>query len=117
MLKVWTHNPTFKGIPIVFTEDNYSDQGNNVTAYEAAYMVDLFTWLHNHTSYGIAASSPIRVQWYRGVDDGEKDGGNNLMTLGLYAQSGGAGSVKLVDDGDPNQAGITYCPHVPQLRS
>jgi len=75
-------------IKVVFTEDNYesSDCLNN-DGCEGTYMVDLFTWLHDHNSYDNAAISPLIVAWFTGVDFSYYDGRTKQTVnrpLGLY---------------------------------
>ncbi len=83
------------GIPVVFTEDNWSTNltpnsigntnckpgGSTPTSQadirqaeatcEGAYLVDLATWLTHHpsdsNSYRVYGSSPIRIAWFRGL--------------------------------------------------
>lgn len=48
----------FPGLPVVFTEDDWSTQPNgethcgNVNGCEGTYLVDLFTWLNDHNCVG-----------------------------------------------------------------
>lgn len=90
----WTSQ--YASVPLIFTEDNWNDQppGQN-EALIGSYMVDLFTWLYDKPAVGTgsfadAASSPIRVAWYR-TNDAD-------TPLGIYY--GG---------GTPKNVTIPYC--------
>jgi len=86
MLNTWLNS--LSGEPVIFTEDNWTSNGTTTPncglddGCQGTYLTDLFTWLKDH-GYANPGSSPIRVMWYRGADDGS--GGH---TLGIYTPSG-----------------------------
>jgi len=86
MLNTWLNS--LSGEPVIFTEDNWTSNGavtpdcSQDDGCDGTYLVDLFTWLKDH-GYTNSGSSPIRVMWYRGADDGS--GGH---TLGIYTPNG-----------------------------
>lgn len=88
MLVLWMNNtPGLSGIPFIFTEENfytdprYSSDPNQpasdeiVRNSEARFLVDLVSWLNDHTAssgspaFG-SSSSLLRVMWYSGADGG-----------------------------------------------
>lgn len=84
-----------QGLPVVFTEINFSPARDNSTRPQdqqnwandsGSYLVDLFTYLYDHNFFTggntrAASMSPLRVAWFRGADAP----GNEL---GLYTQNG-----------------------------
>ncbi len=99
MYQLW--EGLFSGMPLVFTEDNWSDHPadhingctgtscnptcSDSSGCEGAYLVDLFTWLTDH---GVSESnSNVRVLVYRGAD---KD-----VTLGIYQINGNEKTVNI----------------------
>ncbi len=94
MINLWS-NTYFPNLPLVFTEDNWSDQpcthsstcGTDckvsIVTCEGTYLVDLFTWLQDK-SYTEAATSSLRLTWFRGNDVPGSAGG----PLGVWDYSG-----------------------------
>jgi len=106
MLSFWTS--WFPGLPVVFTEDDWSTQPNsersrgNVNGCEGTYLVDLFTWLYDHNCAGSQCdntSSPVRVMWMRGADAD--------LPLGIYTPNGGEKSIglRVCSNGGINNSG------------
>ncbi len=95
MISEWT--ATNPGIPLVFTEDNYSavpSPPDDYAEYEAAYLTDLTDWLGDRNGYAYAlGQTPVRVMWFTGLDFPGK-------ALGLYDSNA---SYKTV------VAGMTFC--------
>jgi hypothetical protein len=97
MIQTWTSR--FPGLPIFFTETNWSDQPTaakrciNYNSCEGSYLVDLLTWLHDK-GYDNPRSSPLRVTYFRGADAD--------LSLGLYG-----------DRGNDKPFWTGYCPLAP----
>jgi len=87
MIDVWTMPQYNRGkrLPLVFTEDNWSDHPNDpviddghsiqfcsyANGCEGAYIVDLFTWLYGHRGQYNTTNAPnsqLRVAIYRGAN-------------------------------------------------
>jgi len=108
MVRLWSDGSRFvmgqHRLPVVFTEDNWSAQpilqinptNNQYCWYsdgcEAAYLVDLSTWLwdNRYAASGAAgtATKQLRVAWYRGADKASKVIPGGLDILGLYGAAG-----------------------------
>jgi len=109
MVSLWTSS-VFSGLPLVFTEDNWTDhpcragealQGggvctttcqSSVVACEGAYLVDLGTWLADNQK-GDYHTSPLRIAWFNGTDFHADPGDpafptNGIATFGLYTATG-----------------------------
>lgn len=93
MLNIWAAQ--FTGMPVVFTEDNWSDHPaiapdsnacGNYAGCAGTYLVDLYTWLYDHHSYGSASSSPVRLEWFTGINFSAR---GESFPLGIYNSSGG----------------------------
>lgn len=109
MLNLWTGQ--FSGMPVVFTEDNWSDHPTNETncpntpatlytvGCEGTYLVDLFTWLQDHNSYALPYGSPVRLAWFTGADFSTLP---EPFPLGIYTP-GGSGGEKYFT--------TSYCPY------
>ncbi len=84
MLQAWTgstKNYNFQGLPVIFTETNWSVVGGHATSKcsnaagcQAAYLVDLFTYLHDKRCQQVngkcsvnPSNVPIRVAWHRAI--------------------------------------------------
>lgn len=95
MINLWVSS--FSGLPVIFTEDNWTDQtasartdGIDLNRAEAAYVVDLFTFLYDfnggvpsgNSGYTDPTTSPIRVAIFRGDDAPVPD------DIGLYSSTG-----------------------------
>jgi hypothetical protein len=103
MIRLWSTPIHGQPLPVVFTETNWSDEPNTVkdsaqacsnpTGCQAAYLVDLFTYLddycklyyRNSCEKGDFSRFPVRVAWYRGADKAEAQGSiTKPPVLGLY---------------------------------
>ncbi len=116
--RYWHDTYNFAGLPVVFTEDNYSPVGGSDVA-EAAYLADLFTYLYINSPKTARSSGPIdptrtrlRVLWFRGV--------NALSDpIGLfYGPTGANGTVQGDLNGMPKPMPKTvtlYCPKAPGI--
>lgn len=106
MIDLWTARRFNQGkpLPLVFTEDNWSDHPNdpiiddghsiqycgNANGCEGAYIVDLFTWLFGHRrQYNTtnAPNSQLRVAIYRGANKPITPKVTDI--LGLFTVGGG----------------------------
>jgi len=85
MIETWTSVGVFQGLPLFFTEVNYSACPSNsctdqhLPDWQGSYLVDLFTYFNK--TYGDAAHSPVRVMWLRSADAD--------LPLGIYYGTSG----------------------------
>jgi len=89
----WTDGTytTPSGLPLVISEDNWnahpSTQNDNSSG---TYLIDLFTWLHDHNGYDSPSISPVRLMWYQGADEG-------TPPLGIYKGGTGTGGSSAIE--------------------
>jgi hypothetical protein len=121
-----------QGLPIFFSEDNFTptatNQGTKSDAMnEAAYLADLFTWLTwhcgangNQQKCGSNSDYPIVVLWYGALTGPDK--GKDPPDLGIYgwpASSGKAPStfkdVQLQGKDPQNPKSYNPCPNYQEL--
>ena len=72
-IQTWEH--TFSDLPVFFTEDNAQEQNNFGThphldpvKFDGAYLIDLFTYLHDRQGSQSPNGNRLRVLWFTGAD-------------------------------------------------
>lgn len=108
--------------PLVFTEINWTHANTSGNCgvpdgCATVYLLDLFTWLHNHPaspspSWDTPSTSQVRVMWYRGEDTLDERPQPPLPQSphGIYLRDGSQKTVPSALSGtlgpDPNTCGI-----------